>query len=167
VAIELYRIDDRLIHGQVIVGWGQPMGLGFLVLVDDEVANSEWEQELYRMGVPPELDVFFASVADATIKLDQWNSDKRPGILLTSDIDTMARLATVKRATIRAVNLGGIHHRAGRIERLRYLYLTADEMRELQALERQGVEVTARDVPSSRPIPLSALLEGNGEEGAA
>jgi mannose/fructose/N-acetylgalactosamine-specific phosphotransferase system component IIB len=62
VAIELYRIDDRLIHGQVIVGWGQPMGLGFLVLVDDEVARSEWEQELYRMGVPPGLDVFFASV---------------------------------------------------------------------------------------------------------
>jgi hypothetical protein len=91
VAIELYRIDDRLIHGQVIVGWGQPMGLGFLVLVDDEVARSEWEQELYRMGVPPELDVFFASVADATTRLDEWNRDRRPGILLTSDIDTIDR----------------------------------------------------------------------------
>ena len=57
VAIELYRIDDRLIHGQVVVGWGQPLDLGFIVLVDDEVAGSEWEQELYRMGVPPEMDV--------------------------------------------------------------------------------------------------------------
>jgi mannose/fructose/N-acetylgalactosamine-specific phosphotransferase system component IIB len=167
VAIELYRIDDRLIHGQVIVGWGQPMGLGFLVLVDDEVANSEWEQELYRMGVPPELDVFFASVAEATLKLDQWNRDKRPGILLTSDIDTMARLAYAKRTTIRAVNLGGIHHRADRVEQLRYLYLTGEEIRALQELDREGVEVTARDVPASRPIPLSALLEGKGEEGAA
>ena len=167
MAIELYRIDDRLIHGQVIVGWGQPMGLGFLVLVDDEVANSEWEQELYRMGVPPELDVFFASVAEATSKLDQWNRDKRPGILLTSDIDTMARLAYAKQAVIRAVNLGGIHHRAGRVERLRYLYLTSDEMHALQDLDRHGIEVTARDVPASRPIPLSALVEGKGEEGAA
>jgi len=166
VAIELYRIDDRLIHGQVIVGWGQPMNLGFLVLVDDEVARSEWEQELYRMGVPPELDVFFASVADATVALDAWNQDKRPGILLTSDIDTMVRLANAKKS-IRAVNLGGIHHRAGRIERLRYLYLTGDEVRALQELERNGVEVTARDVPASRPVPLSALLEGKGEEGAA
>ena len=107
MAIELYRIDDRLIHGQVIVGWGQPMGLGFLVLVDDEVANSEWEQELYRMGVPPELDVFFALVAEATVKLDQWNRDKRPGILLTSDIDTMARLAIAKT----------IHHSSGESRR--------------------------------------------------
>ena len=51
--IELYRIDDRLIHGQVVVGWGQPLSLRFIVLVDDEVASSDWEQELYRMGVPP------------------------------------------------------------------------------------------------------------------
>jgi mannose/fructose/N-acetylgalactosamine-specific phosphotransferase system component IIB len=167
VAIELYRIDDRLIHGQVIVGWGQPMNLGFLVLVDDEVANSDWEQELYRMGVPPELDVFFASVAEASRKLDQWNRDKRPGILLTADIDTMARLAGATHATIRAVNLGGIHHRADRVERLRYLYLTGGELRALQELERHGVEVTARDVPASRPIPLSALLEASGEAGAA
>jgi mannose/fructose/N-acetylgalactosamine-specific phosphotransferase system component IIB len=166
VAIELYRIDDRLIHGQVIVGWGQPMGLGFLVLVDDEVARSEWEQELYRMGVPPELDVFFASVGEATTKLDGWNEDKRPGILLTSDIDTMARLVAAKKS-IRAVNLGGIHHRAGRVERLRYLYLTGDEVHALLDLERRGVEVTARDIPSSRPVPLNTLLEGNGEAGAA
>jgi len=166
VAIELYRIDDRLIHGQVIVGWGQPMGLGFLVLVDDEVARSEWEQELYRMGVPPELDVFFASVADATTRLDEWNRDRRPGILLTSDIDTMTRLIDAK-SSIRADNLGGIHHRAGRVERLRYLYLTAEEVRALLALERRGVVVTARDVPASRPVSLSTLMDGNGEEGAA
>lgn len=166
MAIELYRIDDRLIHGQVIVGWGQPMGLGFLVLVDDEVARSEWEQELYRMGVPPELDVFFASVSEATVKLDEWNRDKRPAILLTSDIDTMVRLVAAKKS-IRAVNLGGIHHRAGRVERLRYLYLTGDEVHALLDLERRGVDVTARDVPASRPIQLSALLEGKGEAGAA
>ncbi|HEY7861561.1 MAG: PTS system mannose/fructose/N-acetylgalactosamine-transporter subunit IIB [Gemmatimonadales bacterium] len=166
MAIELYRIDDRLIHGQVIVGWGQPMGLGFLVLVDDEVARSEWEQELYRMGVPPGLDVFFASVADATTRLDEWNRDRRPGILLTSDIDTMTRLIDAT-SSIRAVNLGGIHHRAGRVERLRYLYLTGEEVRALLALERRGVVVTARDVPASRPVSLNTLMDGNGEEGAA
>ena len=53
--LELCRIDDRLIHGQVVLGWGQQMRLGFIVLVDDEVAESEWERELYRMGVPPEV----------------------------------------------------------------------------------------------------------------
>src|SRR5207342_682640 len=69
VAIELFRIDDRLIHGQVVVGWGQPLDLAFIVLVDDEVASSEWEQELYRMGVPPEMDVHFHSAQDAPAAL--------------------------------------------------------------------------------------------------
>ena len=63
--VEIYRIDDRLIHGQVVVGWGRPLDIGFIVLVDDEVAASEWEQELYRMGVPPEMEVFFHGVDEA------------------------------------------------------------------------------------------------------
>jgi mannose/fructose/N-acetylgalactosamine-specific phosphotransferase system component IIB len=160
VAIELYRIDDRLIHGQVVVGWGQPLRVGFIVLVDDEVAASEWEQELYRMGVPPEMELYFASVNDAAERLDAWRRDQRPGILLTGDIDTMRRL--VERApSIHTVNLGGIHHRAGRAERLRYIYLTSDEERELRALESRGIDVTAQDVPSARPLPLRDLLDGS------
>jgi PTS system mannose-specific IIB component/fructoselysine and glucoselysine-specific PTS system IIB component len=158
VPIDLYRIDDRLIHGQVVVGWGQPMNAGFIVLVDDEVAGSEWEQELYRMGVPPEMDVFFASIEQAVDRMAAWRGDPRRGILLTADIDTMRRLADASDG-IRAVNVGGIHHRAGRIGRLRYLYLSPQEEQELRALEARGIVVTAQDVPSSRPLPLRELLD--------
>src|SRR3712207_5416689 len=91
MAVELYRIDDRLIHGQVVVGWGQPLDVGFIALVDDEVAASDWEQELYRMGVPPEMDVYFEAVDAAAQQLARWRADARPGILLTGDIDTMVR----------------------------------------------------------------------------
>lgn len=159
MAIELYRIDDRLIHGQVVVGWGQPMKLGFIVLVDDEVAASEWEQELYRMGVPPDVDVYFASVGDAAARLSGWQRDARPGILLTADIATMRRLAADADG-IRAVNLGGIHHRAGRVERLRFIYLAPEEEHELRTLARQGIAISAQDVPSARPVPLDDLLTG-------
>ncbi|MGH7670271.1 MAG: PTS sugar transporter subunit IIB, partial [Gemmatimonadaceae bacterium] len=37
MSLALYRIDDRLIHGQVVLGWGQPLDAGFIVLVDDAV----------------------------------------------------------------------------------------------------------------------------------
>ncbi|HEU4641662.1 MAG TPA: PTS sugar transporter subunit IIB [Gemmatimonadaceae bacterium] len=161
MSIELFRIDDRLIHGQVVVGWGQPMNLGFIALVDDEVATSDWEQELYRMGVPPEMDVFFATVEQAVGSLDAWRADQRPGILLTGDIETMRRLVERGRG-IKAVNVGGIHHRAGRVERLRYVYLTTEEEAALRALEARGVAVTAQDVPSARPLPLRDLLGAGG-----
>src|SRR5688500_10595706 len=77
MAILLYRIDDRLIHGQVVVGWGQPLDIGFLVLVDDLVASSDWEKELYRMAVPPEMEVLFASVDDAALHLGDYRSEER------------------------------------------------------------------------------------------
>ena len=161
MAIELYRIDDRLIHGQVVVGWGQPLDVGFIALVDDEVASSEWEQELYRMGVPPQMDVYFASVVNAATELERWRADQRPGILLTGDIETMRRL--VERTNgICAVNLGGIHHRPGRMQRLRYVYLSPQEEDQLRGLAARGVAITAQDVPSARPISLDDLLMGRG-----
>ena len=157
--IELARIDDRLIHGQVVVGWGQPLELRFIVLVDDEVAQSDWEQELYRMGVPPVMSVFFHSVVDAAAALPAYQADARPGIVLVGDIGTMRRLVQASDGAIRAVNLGGIHHSPGRTARLRYVFLTQAEEAALRAIEQYGVAVTAQDVPSSRPVPLDELLE--------
>jgi PTS system mannose-specific IIB component/fructoselysine and glucoselysine-specific PTS system IIB component len=162
VALDLYRIDDRLIHGQVVVGWGQPLDLRFIVLVDDEVAGSDWEQELYRMGVPPDMDVYFDAVDTAASKLSRYQDDDRRGLLLTGDIDTMTRLVDATDGAIRSVNVGGIHHRPGRTQRLRYVFLTPDEEAKLKALEAKGLEVTAQDVPAARPVPLDELLTGNG-----
>jgi mannose/fructose/N-acetylgalactosamine-specific phosphotransferase system component IIB len=159
MALLLHRIDDRLIHGQVVVGWGQPLGLRLLVLVDDEVAASDWEQELYRMGVPPEMTVRFHAVADMADAFAGYAADPRPGLLLVGSIDAMQRLVALVPA-IRAVNLGGVHHAEGRTQRLRYVFLSPAEEQALRDLERAGVEVTAQDLPSARPIPLADLLAG-------
>jgi PTS system mannose-specific IIB component/fructoselysine and glucoselysine-specific PTS system IIB component len=156
VTLVLNRIDDRLIHGQVVVGWGQPLDVKFIVLVDDTVAASEWEQELYRMAVPPGMEVRFHSVADAAATLDAYRTEPHPGILLTGDIATMRAL--VLRGGVREVNVGGIHHRAGRTQHLRYVFLTPAEGEALRDLARQGAVVTAQDVPAARAVPLEELL---------
>ena len=156
--VALYRIDDRLIHGQVVVGWGQPLDLRFVVLVDDEVAASDWEQELYRMGVPPEMSVHFHSVDDAAVALGGYQADPRPGIVLVGDIGTMARLVDKAGGSIRNVNVGGVHHSPGRIGRLRYVFLTPAEEQSLRGIAARGVHVSAQDVPGARPVPLDELL---------
>jgi mannose/fructose/N-acetylgalactosamine-specific phosphotransferase system component IIB len=162
MGIQLYRIDDRLIHGQVVVGWGQPHNIRFLVLVDDLVASSDWEKELYRMAVPPEMEIYFADVETAIRDHARYASDPRPGILITGDIASMLRLVKGVKA-IGSVNLGGIHHRAGRAEKVRYVFLSSDEEDQLRALEASGVEVTAQDVPSARARPLAEVLEGDSK----
>ena len=158
MSIELFRIDDRLIHGQVVVGWGQTLGIAFIVLADDDVRANDWEQELYRMGVPPQVSVEFASVAEAAAKLAAWQTDARRGIVLTGDVSSMARLAAGANGALQRVNIGGIHYREGRRERLRYVYLTDEEAGALVALAQAGVEVSAQDVPTGTPVPLQDLL---------
>jgi PTS system mannose-specific IIB component/fructoselysine and glucoselysine-specific PTS system IIB component len=159
MTLELYRIDDRLIHGQVVVGWGQPLDIDFIVLVDDTVATSDWEQELYRMGVPPEMDVYFHTAADAIASIPAYRADARRGLLLTGDIATMQRL--VDGAGITAVNIGGIHSRAGRTQRLRYVFLAPDEEQQLRDLVAHGAVVTAQDVPGARAVALDDLIAGD------
>ena len=157
MSVVLYRIDDRLIHGQVVVGWGQRMGIGFIVLVDDGVRANLWEQELYRMGVPGAMEVTFATVAEAAVRGAEWERDARKGIVLTGDVDTMVALCAALPA-VRKVNVGGLHAREGRTERLRYVFLSEAEAAQLVALAGRGVEVTAQDLPTAKPVPVAELV---------
>ena len=154
--VVLYRVDDRLVHGQVVIGWGRPLDISFVALVDDTVAASDWEQELYRMGVPPELELLFCPVADARRRLAAWRADPRNGIVLTADVPSMAALLEGT-APLPRINLGGIHHKPGRTQRLPYIYLTDEEYRTLQTLAEHGGEVTAQDLPTTPPVPLAEL----------
>lgn len=156
MTVAVYRVDDRLVHGQVVIGWGKPLNLKFIVLVDDGVAASEWERDLYRMGVPPEIELVFSGVAEATRRLPEWRSDPRNGLVLTADVATMAALCQGA-PPVERVDLGGVHHKPGRTARLPYVYLTDEEFRVLEGLQAAGTAVEARDLPTSQPVPLEQL----------
>jgi mannose/fructose/N-acetylgalactosamine-specific phosphotransferase system component IIB len=157
MSVVLFRIDDRLIHGQVLIGWGRPLGIDLIILVDDQVAASDWEQELYRMAVPPEIEVRFVTVAQAASQMADWQSNGKRGLVLTGDLETMAALRAASPEVVQRINLGGIHHRPGRRERLPFVYLTDQELRTLQALETGGAVITAQDLPTTPPVGLRSL----------
>jgi PTS system mannose-specific IIB component/fructoselysine and glucoselysine-specific PTS system IIB component len=154
MSIALYRIDDRLIHGQVVVGWGQRLKVEFIVLVDDVVRASPWEQDLYRMGVPPNIEVITVSKTEAATRLPEWDAESRVGIVVAGDIATLAAL-TENCHQVKRINVGGLHQRPGRRERLRFVYLSDAEADELKRLAARGIEITAQDVPTARAVPLT------------
>ena len=158
MTLRLFRVDDRLVHGQVVLGWGRPLAARFIVLVDNGVCESDWEQDLYRMAVPDDVQVIFASVPDAVAHLTDWMADPRPGILLTSDVSTMASLHDAVPGVVHRINLGGLHHRPGRVERLRYIYLGDAEEAVLRRLGSDGAEISAQDLPTSPAVDLKTLL---------
>ena len=103
--------------------------------------------------------VRFHSAAEAVGLLDDYRLETRPGILLTGDIATMRTL--VAEGGVREVNVGGIHHRAGRRQHLRYVFLNAEEEAELRELAALGAVVTAQDVPATKAVPLEELLDAS------
>jgi mannose/fructose/N-acetylgalactosamine-specific phosphotransferase system component IIB len=155
--IVLFRVDERLIHGQVVVGWGGPLHADRVVVIDDELAASPWEQELYCLGVPPEIEAQFLDVEQARGHLPAWKSDPRRTVVLVRDVASAERVARGGLLAGEEVNLGGIHHAAGREQVLPYLHLRPDERAQLQAIAAAGARVSARDLPASRRVPLEEL----------
>ena len=159
MSIVLFRIDERLIHGQVLLGWGHQLRPDRYAVVDDDLAGSQWEQDLYRLGAGT-AEVVFATAEDARDRLPEWRDDPQRTILLTRDVATMWRLGAGGALAGDRVNLGGIHHGPGRRELLTYLHLTAEDENHLVNLAAAGVEVSARDLPDAHRVPLETLLEG-------
>jgi len=159
MSIVLFRIDERLIHGQVVIGWGYQLRPDRYAVVDDDLAASQWEQDLYRLGAGT-AEVVFTTTEDARERLSEWRDDARRTILLTRDVATMSRLAAGGTLSGESVNLGGIHHGPGRRELLTYLHLTAEDEEHLVNLAATGVDVGARDLPDAHRVPLKTLLEG-------
>jgi mannose/fructose/N-acetylgalactosamine-specific phosphotransferase system component IIB len=159
VPIALFRVDERLIHGQVTVGWGIRLDPVRYVVVDDLLAESDWEQELYRLGTPSGVEVCFLGVADATAELTRFDNLEGVTILLTRTLPTMARLAEGGGMEGREVNLGGIHHAPGRESVLPYLSLGDVERDSIRVLLDAGVEVIARDLPGSAGVGGERFVE--------
>lgn len=155
--IVLFRVDERLIHGQVVVGWGGPLHADRMVVVDDELAASPWEQELYCLGVPPEIEAQFRTVHAARAEVEGWKTDPRRTIVLLRDVAAARRMAEGGALAGEEVNLGGIHHSEGRAQVLPYLHLRPQERAELHEIAALGATVAARDLPASKRVPLDEL----------
>ncbi|SVB36042.1 uncharacterized protein METZ01_LOCUS188896 [marine metagenome] len=154
----LFRVDERLIHGQVVMGWGAELQLEHYLVVDDELAQSTWEQDLYRQGLPEGTRAEFLQVNQAAARLEIFEADPRRTMLLTRSIVAMREL--VDRGALKGhrVNLGGVHYSSGRTERLSYIFLGESEETELKAILEGGVAVFARNLPGSRAVDVTSLL---------
>ena len=157
--ILLCRVDDRLIHGQVVVGWGAKLGLDYIAVVDDELATSDWEQDLYRAGLPDRIEVRFRTVDEAAVEIPTWSATSDRGFVLTRDIETMRRLGEKGALADVEVNLGGLHDAPGRRPVLPYLFLADRDRHELELLQACGVRVTVQDLPSTRKVEVAELLQ--------
>jgi len=159
VTLVLFRIDERLLHGQVIVGWGMRLGIDYYVVVDDDLAASDWEQDIYSAGLADRTAVDFISVADAVQRFPELDSLEGRGALLTRGTEDMRALAEAGLLSGRRVNLGGLHGTGSRRRVLTYVHLNPDEEEDLKVIHGASSGVTARDLPTGREVGLEDLID--------
>lgn len=159
MTLVLFRIDERLLHGQVIVGWGMRLGIDYYVVVDDDLAASDWEQDIYSAGLADRTAVDFISVADAVQRFPELDSLEGRGALLTRGTEDMRALAEAGLLSGRRVNLGGLHGTGSRRRVLTYVHLNPDEEEDLKVIHGASSGVTARDLPTGREVGLEDLID--------
>lgn len=151
----LFRVDDRLLHGQVALGWGRFLGPSQYLLVDDRIAADQDAAELYAMAAPEASEVRVLSEAQM-LAMPEGMIHPEETILLVRGIPEAARLL---RAGIPGpVNLGGIHLHPGALQVLPYLFLTGEEQACLSSLVRDGYVLFAQDLPQNPRFEASEWM---------
>ncbi len=151
----LHRIDDRLIHGQVLVAWGQRLDPARIWVVDDGVAASPWERDLFREAAP-DIEVQVASVAEAAASYADEAQAPGGAFLLVRDLVTARRLAESVSGA-RDWNIGGLHYAPGKDKINDYVYLNTADRAAARVLLSLGATLSVQDVPASRSVALASL----------
>lgn len=157
--IVLVRIDERLIHGQVVVGWGGKLRPTRYTVIDDDLAESEWEVELVLSGIPDGATGDVLRISEAAERWQRWESDDERRLLLVQSPRSIVSLMDAG-APISQVNFGGMHKRTGRQEHLPYIHLDENEAADCAALCERGVILRGQDVPTASATDLCARLRG-------
>jgi mannose/fructose/N-acetylgalactosamine-specific phosphotransferase system component IIB len=151
-------VDERLIHGQVVVGWGNNLKFDQIVLLNDQVASNPWERELYLACVPPEMKATILPVDEgATKALQNGFEGKKAVILVDSPFDILRMVE--KGVKIESVNVGGVHSKKGRMEILPYIFLSQEEISAFKKIISAGIRCECRDVPLAEKHNLSILFD--------
>ena len=157
MAIVLVRIDDRLIHGQVTVGWGRVIKPDYILVVSDQIASSEWETELCLAALPSNIKGKVVSEKDAPEEINCLNTDSHSAFVLFESPQSAFNILK-NGGKISSINIGGMHSSKGKREVLDYIYLDDEDTEYLKLLRNAGVKLDFRDLPNNENRDVMAMI---------
>ncbi len=156
MAVILARVDNRLIHGQVLEGWVPHLGVDLILVVGSRESADPMQRALLEALATPALGVRVVDPREAADVVAAEDSRHRILLLFPQVDDACAAYESGLR--FRRLNLGNLHPRRGSHAVTHSVFLTAEDERELRMLARKGVEIEARAVPSDRSPALVEIL---------
>lgn len=155
--IALLRIDNRLVHGQILVAWVPFLHARRLVVADDETASTPLAQAAMSLCLPPGLRA--EVVPESGVSYPALAASPEPTLVLLREVAALERAvaAGLRPALAPRVNLGNIHFQEGRLPLTPSVFLSGREFAALEALAAAGFDVAAQAVPSEAPVGLKEL----------
>ena len=156
--IPLVRVDNRLLHGQILETWIPRLGIEEVVVGDDEAAGSDLARAAMTLCVPPDLPIRVLPV-QAVPWADLARSPRRVLVLLrdVASLAAAAREGGLAPTLAPKVNLGNVHFGPGRRPVTPSVFLAAPELDALRDLAAAGFELEARAIPSEAPAGLADI----------
>ena len=149
MSIVLARIDNRLIHGQVLEAWIPFTGADCIVVANDDLAGPSLRRTMMEASVPRNIKVVIASVEEVCRRMERRVYDRDRVMLLFADSQDALR-AYFKGLFFKELNLGNMHEGEGRYQLSCTIHLDEKDIENLRRLEEAGVEIISRCIPADR-----------------
>lgn len=154
--IILVRVDDRLIHGQVVAVWLRALPADRILVIDDTTANDAFLREVLVLAAPPGVPVEVLGVADGAPRARELAASPERAYLL---LRTPATALALRQAGVEfeALNVGGLGMKPGRRSIHRTIAASPEELEAMRRLEELGTHVELRIVPDDRPVAFRSI----------
>lgn len=156
--ILLVRVDDRLVHGQVAAGWKMAINANHLVVIDDEVANNEFDRTLMEMSLPIGLTLDILTLEDAKATFESYEKDENKRVIIlvkTPDIILELLKAGVH---LKELNIGGMRFSSGKKQITKSVFLNEHDIAVIKEIASFGVFIEGRIVPTDKKGDFLKLL---------
>ncbi len=155
--IDLFRIDDRLVHAQVVVGWGRKFRPDRIIVADDDVAASKFETGLYTAAAEPDFKVTVMGEREAAERIGSGVFDSESCFLLVRGPDE-ALVMLEAGLDVEEINVGGLHFRGDREMITDNVWASPEERSVLREIVKRGITLEARALPGDERITINSRV---------
>jgi mannose/fructose/N-acetylgalactosamine-specific phosphotransferase system component IIB len=145
MSVELVRIDNRLIHGQVIEAWVPFTKADHIVVVDDHVAQDDLKRSILELATPGHIRLDICSVPEAVDLYRNGFTGSHVIVLFAGPKEAFAAFEAGFRFD--HLNVGNVHYAEGKTRVTQSVCCNAEELHLLRLLARSGVDVEIKALP--------------------
>lgn len=157
MAIEFVRIDDRLLHGQVVTTWIKEYQLEQCIVVNEAIAGDSFQQQLLEMAAPSGMRVVFYT-PQKFAEIAAAHPIKRRSMLLFNNPGDVLYLVR-HGVDIKALNIGGMKNDGKKRQIATAVAVTDDDIATLRAIADAGVEITIQMVPQDKELRFEKAVQ--------